>query len=179
APAARLRARPRARPRHPRPRRGDGERRPGDRVVDPGRAREAPRGADGAGHRPPPVDDRERRPHHRAAQGRGARGGHARAAPRAWRRVRPPAPHAVRRPGLDAPPRGRARVRWPRRAVVLGALLAGCGVVGGAGYLVHAGWSEARILWRRQPIAALLARPDLDPALRERLELVLSVRKFA
>jgi predicted aminopeptidase len=46
-------------------------------------------------------------------------------------------------------------------------------------YLLRAGWSEARLLLRRQPIAELLARPDLDPGLRERLELTLAVREFA
>ena len=56
-------------------------------------------------------------------------------------------------------------------------LLEGC--TGGAGYLLRAGWSEARILWRRRPIAELLARPGLDPALRERLQLALAVRAFA
>ena len=56
------------------------------------------------------------------------------------------------------------------------ALLAGCGT---PGYLLRAGWSEARLLLRRQPIARLLARPDLPPGLRERLELVLAVRAFA
>jgi predicted aminopeptidase len=49
----------------------------------------------------------------------------------------------------------------------------------GPGYLLRAGWSEARLLLRRQPIASLLARPDLDPGLRERLELTLAVREFA
>jgi predicted aminopeptidase len=64
-------------------------------------------------------------------------------------------------------------------ALVLAAAVVGCGVVGGAGYLVRAGWAEARLLWRRQPIADLLARPDLPPALRERLVLTLAVRDFA
>jgi len=49
----------------------------------------------------------------------------------------------------------------------------------GPSYLLRAGWSEARLLLRRQPIADLLARPDLDPGLRERLELTLAVRAFA
>jgi predicted aminopeptidase len=49
----------------------------------------------------------------------------------------------------------------------------------GPGYLLRAGWSEARLLLRRQPIADLLARPDLDPGLRERLLLTLAVREFA
>jgi len=65
-----------------------------------------------------------------------------------------------------------------RRAGLLAAavLLAGCGT---SGYLAHAGWSEARLLLRRQPIANLLARPDLPAGLRERLELTLAVREFA
>ena len=64
-----------------------------------------------------------------------------------------------------------------RRVVVLAAvLMAGCGT---PGYLVRAGWQEARLLLRRQPITALLARSDLDPALRERLALTLAVRDFA
>jgi len=45
------------------------------------------------------------------------------------------------------------------------ALLSGCGT---SGYLLRAGWSEARLLLHRQPIAQLLARPDLPPGLRER-----------
>ena len=60
--------------------------------------------------------------------------------------------------------------------VALLALVVGCGT---PGYLVRAGWAEARLLLRRQPIAGLLARPDLPPGLRERLELVLAVRAFA
>jgi predicted aminopeptidase len=59
-------------------------------------------------------------------------------------------------------------------AAVLG--LAGCGSML---YVARGGIAEARILWRRQPITTLLARPDLAPDLRERLELVLSVRRFA
>ncbi|MGH7895766.1 MAG: aminopeptidase, partial [Candidatus Binatia bacterium] len=51
----------------------------------------------------------------------------------------------------------------------------GCGL----GYLVRAGCSEARILWRREPIRSVLGRPDLDPGLRERLDLVLATRTFA
>ena len=54
------------------------------------------------------------------------------------------------------------------RRVLLGVALlaAGCG---GPGYLVRAGWHEARILLARQPIAEVIARPDVDPALRSRL----------
>ncbi len=66
-----------------------------------------------------------------------------------------------------------------RRGLALLAVLvvaAGCGT---PAYLVRAGWEEARILLRRQPITALLARSDLEPALRQRLELTLAVRRFA
>jgi len=63
-----------------------------------------------------------------------------------------------------------------RALVALCVLLAGCGE---PGYLLRAGWSEARLLLRRQPIPELLGRPDVDPALRERLELTLAVRRFA
>jgi predicted aminopeptidase len=64
------------------------------------------------------------------------------------------------------------------RSVALASLLlglAGCGV----GYVARAGYEEARLLWRREPIAVLLARPDLAPALRAKLELVEAVRAYA
>lgn len=61
--------------------------------------------------------------------------------------------------------------------LVAGALaLTGCGSVL---YVARGGLAEARILWRREPIVAVLARSDLAPELRERLELVLAVRRFA
>lgn len=63
-----------------------------------------------------------------------------------------------------------------RALVALCLVLAGCAE---PGYLLRAGWAEARLLLRRQPIPALLDRPDLDPGLRERLELTLAVRRFA
>jgi predicted aminopeptidase len=64
------------------------------------------------------------------------------------------------------------------RARLLGALLllAGCGA---PAYVARLGWEEARILLRREPIPAVLARPDLAPDLRERLELVLAARTYA
>ncbi len=64
----------------------------------------------------------------------------------------------------------------------LGAALLLGGVGGGCGqphYVARLGWTEAKILWRREPIPSLLARPDLETALRERLELVLAARAFA
>jgi predicted aminopeptidase len=74
--------------------------------------------------------------------------------------------------------RGGARRRAPGRCVVLVVLLAlgGCAQ---PGYLARLGWTEAKLLWRREPIPELLERRDLDPMLRERLELVLAARAFA
>ncbi len=46
-------------------------------------------------------------------------------------------------------------------------------------YVARLGWTQARILLRREPIPTVLARPDVDPALRERLQLVLATREFA
>ncbi len=69
---------------------------------------------------------------------------------------------------------------WPRTAHLL--LLAGCAVtLGGcaAGYVLRAAYEEARVLWRREPISTVLARPDLDPGTRAQLELVLAVRRYA
>jgi predicted aminopeptidase len=63
------------------------------------------------------------------------------------------------------------RRRAARRAaawMMLALLVGGCGV----GYVARAGYEEARILWRRRPIAEVLAQPDLDPATRAKLELV-------
>jgi len=72
--------------------------------------------------------------------------------------------------------RGR-RLRVAVGAIVLACLVAtGCRTIG---YVARGGLAEARILWRRQPIAELLAQPDLDPQLRDRLELVERVRAYA
>jgi predicted aminopeptidase len=55
------------------------------------------------------------------------------------------------------------------------AVLAGCE----AGYIAHAAYEEGRLLWRRKPIDKVLARGDLPPEVRARLETVLKVREFA
>ena len=60
-------------------------------------------------------------------------------------------------------------------AVICAATLCGCSV----GYVLRAGYEEARILWRREPIEALLRQPQLDASTRSKLELVLAVRRFA
>jgi predicted aminopeptidase len=54
-------------------------------------------------------------------------------------------------------------------------LLSACSPV----YVLRAGYEEAKILWRREPIARVLQRGDLDPETRAKLELTLTVRAFA
>ena len=74
---------------------------------------------------------------------------------------------------------------WTRRWDVARLLLPLIGlslVVAGCGqplYVARLSWTEARILLRREPIERVMARPDVDPALRERLRLVLAARSFA
>ena len=46
-------------------------------------------------------------------------------------------------------------------------------------YVFEAGVEEARILWRRRPIEKLIEDPATDPALREKLKLVLAARAYA
>jgi predicted aminopeptidase len=71
-------------------------------------------------------------------------------------------------------PTARAQLRL---AAVLFAsvFLSGCY----AGYLARAAYEEGRILWHRKPIDDALARGDLQPDIRAKLETVLAVRKFA
>jgi predicted aminopeptidase len=53
--------------------------------------------------------------------------------------------------------------------------LGGCS----AGYVLRAGYEEAKILWRREPMERVLAAPDLDQDTRRKLETVLAAREFA
>lgn len=46
-------------------------------------------------------------------------------------------------------------------------------------YVLRAGYEEAKILWNRHPIEDILRRPNVDATRREKLELVLRVRRFA
>lgn len=46
-------------------------------------------------------------------------------------------------------------------------------------YILRAGYEEAKILWHRRPITDVLERPNLDAATREKLVMVLQVRRFA
>lgn len=68
------------------------------------------------------------------------------------------------------------RLRWPvALACVFAIALAGCSPT----YVIRAGYEEAKILWRREPITTVLARPDLEPDIRRKLELVLEARAYA
>ena len=58
--------------------------------------------------------------------------------------------------------------------LALSTLIAGCDL----GYLAHAAYEEARLLWHREPIATVLAKPDLAADLRTKLQTVLAVRDF-
>ena len=46
-------------------------------------------------------------------------------------------------------------------------------------YVLRAGYEEAKILWRREPIERVLQRLDLDETTRAKLQMVLDVREFA
>jgi len=46
-------------------------------------------------------------------------------------------------------------------------------------YVLRAGYEEAKILWRREPITRVLQRTDVDDATRSKLQLALAVRAFA
>ncbi|HEX7242139.1 MAG TPA: aminopeptidase [Longimicrobiaceae bacterium] len=60
-------------------------------------------------------------------------------------------------------------------ALALAALLAACSPV----YVIRAGYEEAKILARRQPIRELVEDPRTPPARRAKLSLVLQARTFA
>ncbi len=67
----------------------------------------------------------------------------------------------------------------PRRALlalVAGLLAPGCSA---PGYVVEQAWGQLRVLRDRERIADLLRRPDLPPATREQLRVVLAARRFA
>lgn len=70
----------------------------------------------------------------------------------------------------------------PRKILLGAALLASFALSASACsplYVLRAGYEEAKILWRRQPIEELLRTDALDAEMRRKLELVLRVRAFA
>jgi predicted aminopeptidase len=73
----------------------------------------------------------------------------------------------------------KARLPRPMPVVCCLLLLASCLSACSPAYVLRAGYEEAKVLWRRQPIERVLARPDLDAVTRSKLELVLAVRAFA
>jgi predicted aminopeptidase len=87
---------------------------------------------------------------------------------------------AVRRATGD---RAAAGSFWQRAARLCAVAAAVASAVGCGGcsplYVLHSAVEEGRILWRREPIEEVLARPDLDPETRDKLELILAVRRFA
>ena len=76
------------------------------------------------------------------------------------------------------------RVKWRtavrRTLLAAGLLLVAFFALTATGhYLLRAGWEEGKILWRRKPIADLVADPATPPKLRAKLRVVLDARAFA
>jgi predicted aminopeptidase len=67
------------------------------------------------------------------------------------------------------------RTRTPAVPAVCFLFLSACSPT----YVLRAGYEEAKILWRREPITHVLQRTDLDDTTRAKLELALAVRAFA
>ena len=59
--------------------------------------------------------------------------------------------------------------------LVLGSTLSGCSPF----YVMRAAYEEGKILWRREPIANFIERPDIAADTKEKLALVLAVREYA
>ena len=73
--------------------------------------------------------------------------------------------------------RRRTLTRLLLLAVVLGGA-ASC-ITCSPGYVLRAGWEEARILGRREPIREVIANPATSDDVRRKLELVLQARDYA
>lgn len=63
--------------------------------------------------------------------------------------------------------------------LALAAAVATGGIGCSPAYVLRAGYEEAKILWRREPITDVLRRSDLDPDVRRKIETVLAARDFA
>src|SRR4051812_11964856 len=72
-------------------------------------------------------------------------------------------------------------LRWVLRgaAVLLALIVLFLAVTPMGRYIVRAATQEAKILWRRRPISAMLADTTLARATRTKLQLVLDARTFA
>ena len=60
-------------------------------------------------------------------------------------------------------------------AIFMVSVISGCSPL----YVMRAAYEEGKILWRREPIADYLGKPDLVPDTEEKLRLVLQVREYA
>ena len=60
-------------------------------------------------------------------------------------------------------------------AILIAAVLSACSPL----YVMRAAYEEGRILWRREPIANFIERPDVAPDTQEKLRLVLATREYA
>jgi predicted aminopeptidase len=60
-------------------------------------------------------------------------------------------------------------------AVLMTALLSACSPL----YIMRAAYEEGKILWRREPIANFIERPDVAADTQEKLRLVLAAREYA
>ena len=60
-------------------------------------------------------------------------------------------------------------------SLFLSALLSACSPV----YVIRAAYEEGKILWRRQPIAEFIQKPDVTAETQEKLKTVLAVRDYA
>lgn len=73
------------------------------------------------------------------------------------------------------------RQKWRRyikvgvTTVLMAALVSACSPL----YVMRAAYEEGKILWRREPIAGLMDRPDVTPDTQEKLRLVLATRDYA
>ena len=59
--------------------------------------------------------------------------------------------------------------------VLMASLLSACSPL----YIMRAAYEEGKILWRREPIANFIERPDVAPDTQEKLGLVLAAREYA
>ena len=59
--------------------------------------------------------------------------------------------------------------------LVMGSTISGCSPF----YVMRAAYEEGKILWRREPIANFIERPDIAADTKEKLALVLAVREYA
>lgn len=73
-------------------------------------------------------------------------------------------------------------MKWTKRrifALTGVAVIAGTAMFCSPGYVLRAGYEEAGILLRREPIPEVIASPETDDATRAKLELVTNVRTYA